>query len=213
MSSPSRFCTEPERIGPNAAIQLAEALRGRNAEPLARAVFAAAGRLEWLDAPPADMIAEGDAARLHAALARLAGPDEFRAHAREAGRRTGRYILANRIPGPARTILRRAPAWLAARLLVRAIAAHAWTFAGSGSFRVLGRRPLTVTILANPLAVTRHEAGGCAWHAAVFRELFRSLVHPQAEARETVCCFDGAPGCRFEIDWPRGRGRALVAPA
>ncbi len=213
MSNPSPFCTEQARIGPNAAIQLAEALRAGGAEPLARAVFAAAGRLEWLDAPPRDMIGEDDAARLHAALAQLSGPDGFRVHAREAGRLTGRYILANRIPGPARTVLVRAPAWLAARLLVRAIAAHAWTFAGSGSFHVVGRRPLTVAISANPLAVAGREAGGCEWHAAVFRELFRSLVHPEADARETECCRDGAPGCLFEIDWPSGRGGALAAPA
>jgi hypothetical protein len=54
--------------------------------------------------------------------------------ARSAGRRTADYLLAHRIPKPVQALLKALPARLAARVLLSAIARHAWTFAGSGVF-------------------------------------------------------------------------------
>lgn len=94
------------------------------------------------------------------------------------------------------------PARLGARLLTAAIARHAWTFAGSGQFRVMSQSPLTFEIVANPL-IAGEEAQGplCHWHAAVFQRLYRRLVWPRARVDELACAAAGAPGCRFVI-WP-----------
>ncbi len=180
---------QPDRIGPNAVVQTAAALRALGGETCAAGVFRAAGVAHWLAAPPESMAEEAGVARLHREMARLA-PEA----AADAGRRVAAYLLANRIPPPAQRLMARLPRPLAARALLTAIRANAWTFAGSGRVRVSGWARPVVEIEANPLAV-----GGCRWHAAVFEGLFAALVSPRACARETACCAAGAPACRFEI--------------
>jgi divinyl protochlorophyllide a 8-vinyl-reductase len=197
MRDPSRSSTEAARIGPNAVIQLGETLAAHNESLLAREVYLAAGHPEWLAHPPQEMVDERPVAQLHAALRRLAPPDVAKDYAREAGMRTGDYILAHRIPKPARMMLRLLPAPISARLLLEAIAANAWTFVGSGRFSYELGTPIVVTIADNPLA----QEPGCVWHEAVFRRLFQSLVQANAEVREVACCARGAPACRFEITW------------
>lgn len=181
------------RIGPNAAIQLGAALATRPA--LAQAVFAAAGHAAWLKVPPSAMLPESDVAALHAALWRLA-PDP-QAVARDAGRRTADYIMANRLPWLARALLIALPPALAEPLLLRAIAAHAWTFTGSGRFAVVARAPTRFEIAANPLARPGADAR-CAWHEAVFTTLWQRLVMPGARVVEERCGHGGAP-CRFAV--------------
>ena len=209
MSGRSRSSTDPAVIGPNAVIQLGETLAAHGEDRLAREIYLAAGCPDWLDHPPEAMVGEDAVVRLHAALWRIAPPELAAAYAAEAGMRTGDYILAHRIPKPGRLLLRALPAGASARLLVEAIAAHAWTFAGSGRFSHEAGTPLVVSIAANPLA----GQGGCVWHAAVFRRLFQSLVHPEARVRETACCAAGAPACRFEIAWPGAGVRPLARGA
>ena len=196
---------EAARIGPNAVIQLGEALRAGGHESLGRAIYAAARCPDWFDAPPSEMVGEDAVASLHRALYRMAPPKLACELADDAGARTGAYILANRIPAPARMLLRVLPAGPSARLLLRAISAHAWTFAGSGVFAHAGHRPTTVLIARNPLAISPH----CIWHTAVFRVLFRELVHPHCTVTEVECCGQGAPACRFEIDWTTRPVRAV----
>jgi divinyl protochlorophyllide a 8-vinyl-reductase len=181
------------RVGPNAILQTAEALHAAGGEALAARAFGRAGLASLLAAPPADMVAEDDAARLLRALPEVLPPAQAEALLAEAGRRTGDYILAHRIPRPAQAVLRALPAWAASRLLLAAIRKHAWTFAGSGRVRVRGGGRLEIA--ANPLAVA-----GCAWHRAVFSRLFEALVAPRVGVRETACCARGAPACRFEIE-------------
>jgi len=192
------------RVGPNAVIQLGHALRERYGDDVAREVYAAAGEAGLLDAPPEAMVDERLVARLFAALhQRLPGPAASATAAR-AGTRTADYLLANRIPGPVRTLLRALPAPLSARLLLRAVAANAWTFAGSGGFRVRAGAPHVIEIDANPVATP-----GCAWHVAVFEGLFHTLVSERARVRHPRCCHAGARTCRFEVDVPSAIPRAL----
>lgn len=185
------------RIGPNALLQLAPVLERAGGVGLREAIFAAGGvqGLPGLDA----MIPEGPVAAVHQALrARL--PDRAAELAAEAGGRTADYILANRIPKPAQTLLRHLPRALSGPLLARAIAANAWTFAGSGGFRVVSTRPMVFQITDNP--VVRGEQAAtpvCHWHAAVFAGLFAALVDPRVQVTETACCACGAPACRFEV--------------
>lgn len=178
-------------IGPNAVIQLGEALRPHRG--LAEAVFAAAGHGDWLRDAPEQMVPEGEVAALHAALYALS-PRAIEL-AQEAGTRTGDYILANRIPAAARLLLRALPAALAEPLLVAAIARHAWTFAGSGRFVQLPGRPARFGIDRNPLA---RDHGHCRWHEAVFTRLWQKLIDPAATVVETTCGH-GDGQCRFAV--------------
>jgi len=184
----------PGRVGPNAVIRLGEALRDRHGEARASAVFDRAGLGSILVEPPAEMVDERAAAGLFDALFAALPGDEAVAIAADAGKRTADYVLAHRIPRPAQAVLRILPPPLAARMLLRAIASSAWTFAGSGVFRARAGSPNVVEIAANPLAMP-----GCAWHVAVFERLFRALVSPRSTVRHTRCCDAGAPACRFEI--------------
>lgn len=184
----------PSRVGPNAIIQLGEALCDRYGREVAGEVYGAAGMCALLDQPPQEMVDEQLVAALFRALRQRLPADEAAAVAADAGERTAQYLLANRIPRPARALLKALPAPLSARLLLRAMAANAWTFAGSGSFRARAGSPHRVEIAANPIAMP-----GCVWHVAVFQTLFRALVAPRAGVRETACCLQGVPACRFEI--------------
>ena len=97
-------------------------------------------------------------------------------------------------------LLQHSPPWLAAPLLARTIDRHAWTFAGSGRFRIASKRPLVFELHDNP--VVRGETAAepiCHWHAAVFQRLFNSLVDPDLTCRETACCATGSDCCRFEL--------------
>lgn len=200
-------------IGPNAVIQLGEALRAMLGEQRAAGLYAQAGCAAWFATPPDAMVDERRTAALHQALRRDL-PEEAPRILAEAGRRTGDYILAHRIPKPAQWLLRHLPAGLAGPLLLDAIGRHAWTFAGTGRFTARRGHPCPVEIAGNPLvAGERAAAPVCVWHAAVFRRLFQELVHPAAEVREIACGATGAPACRFAIDWPSGFGRpAAVTP-
>ncbi len=183
-------------VGPNAVIQLAAALRAAPvAIGAAEQVFASAGFLRLLNVPPDVMIDEAIPARLFEALWRELPPEQAARIAHDAGRRTGAYVLANRIPTVAQVVLRTLPPRFAAPLLLKAIRRNAWTFAGSGICRVTPGNPAIITIAHNPLAMP-----GCVWHIGVFECLFRALVSEGTRVRHSDCRIDGAPACRFEID-------------
>ncbi len=184
------------RVGPNAVIQLAAALRHRLDDRAARAVFARAGRRQWLLAAPREMVDERFARELFETVVALFPETVASGVLSEAGRRTADYVLANRIPRPVRAVLPALPPPLSSRLLMAAIGRNAWTFAGSGAFRAQAGAPRAIEIEANPLAVP-----GCPWHVAVFERLFRALVTPHARVRHTRCSCAGAPACRFAIDF------------
>jgi divinyl protochlorophyllide a 8-vinyl-reductase len=183
-------------IGPNAILQLLPQIERIGGSAQVARMLADAGVTQVPDG--SHMIPEGDAARLHQLLRREA-PEVAPQMASEAGRATADYILAHRIPKPAQTILRILPATLAARALSKAIAKHAWTFAGSGVFRVVS--PWCYEIAQNPIVRGEHSVTPlCHWHAAVFARLYQVLVHPDCTCRETTCCAAcNGTVCRFEI--------------
>lgn len=182
------------RIGPNAVIQVAAALRAAGGEPVARRVFAAAGLEGVLVDPPTGMVDERLVARLHRALFSSFPADTAAELADTAGMRTGDYILANRIPAPLQWVMKALPPRPAARLLLMGIARNAWTFAGSGTVKVIAGRPAFIEITGNPIGTP-----GCRWHCGVFRRLFEVLVSPRVEVGECACGLDTDTLCRFEI--------------
>lgn len=186
------------RIGPNAITRVAEALGPARARP----VFVHAGLAAYLERPPQAMVDEREVIALHAALRQDLGEAEARRIAADAGRRTAAYLLAHRIPAPVQVVLKRLPAALAARVLLKAISGHAWTFAGSGRFTARAGRPVVLSIANNPLCrgVTSSEPC-CDYYSAVFELLFRTLVHRGAHVVETACEASGDPACVFEIRW------------
>lgn len=195
------------RIGPNAVLQLLDVLAADGDDALSARLLAEAG----LRAPPSThgLMPEAPAAAMHQALRRQV-PGRAAGLAARAGAGTADYILAHRIPRPAQWVLRFLPGVLSAPLLARAIARNAWTFAGSGRFRLVSTRPVVFEIADNPIVRgERADAPLCAWHAAVFTRLFAALVDPRAVAVETACCAAGAPACRFEL---HRSGRPAAAP-
>ncbi|MBF9058507.1 bacteriochlorophyll 4-vinyl reductase [Rhodobacterales bacterium HKCCSP123] len=192
------------RIGPNAILQLVPVLEESAGRDWTAHVLAMAGIFELPD-PAGGLIDEAPAARLHQAM-RLEMPEVAPMLAREAGWRTGEYILAHRIPKGAQRLLRVLPARLAVPILSRAIAKHAWTFCGSGAFRLVSAWPAVFEIADNPVVRgERSDVPLCHWHAAVFERLFSALCGPRWRVVETGCCAQGHAACRFELSRaPRG---------
>ncbi len=193
---------ENDRIGPNAIIQVLEALTAEFGQASTAAFFESIGLGAHSASRPCDMVAERDVAVLQASLRERFGVDVATVISREAGRRTGDYLLAHRIPKRAQQLLRWMPAALAARILARAIARHAWTFAGSGSFHVIAGRPFVLSIRHNPMcSMIRSATPSCDYYAATFERIFQAIVHPNATVTETQCESMGAPACVFEVCW------------
>ena len=189
--------TDAARIGPNAILQLVPVLDSAIGVDRRAELLAAADIEELPDGTR--MIDEAPVARLHQTL-RTRVPDLAPSLSRQAGSSTGDYILANRIPRFAQRLLRVLPAGMSARLLAHAIARHAWTFAGSGTFSVVSERPLVFEIADNPVVRGEHSTTPvCAWHAAVFERLYRKLVDDRYRVTEVACGAMGAEACRFEL--------------
>lgn len=182
-------------IGPNAIIQLGETLGARHLQEKAIGIYAKAGCLPLLAKPPSSMVDERCVHLLFTATTEIMDKSEAASCLAEAGTRTGAYILENRIPRLARILLPLLPAGLALRILLRAIAQHSWTFAGSGRFSFEPGNPARVSIGGNTVATPL----GCVWHVAVFNRLFGTLLRSKVEVRETCCCGKGHSACVFEI--------------
>jgi divinyl protochlorophyllide a 8-vinyl-reductase len=192
------------RIGPNAITRLAEALRPQVGDVVTERIFDRAGLTPYLDQPPDRMVDEVEVTRLHQAMLKTVGATMARQVARDAGRRTGDYLLAHRIPRPVQWLLKRLPPTLAARMLIASIAGHAWTFAGSGAFAARIGDPVVLKIRGNPMCRgAQASEPACHYYAATFERLFQALVHRQTAVIEVACEARGDTECRFELHWPR----------
>jgi divinyl protochlorophyllide a 8-vinyl-reductase len=204
MSSPQTVSMTASfgRIGPNAVIRIAEALRALEGHESLELVFQAAGLVRYLIKLPEEMIDEREVARLHRALYDVLGSDRARVVNAAAGRLTADYLMRHRIPALAQGVLRRLPCRLASRLLSNAIAGHAWTFAGTGMFAVRHGRPTTFEITGCPICRGQTMRGAvCDFYAGTFERLFSCLVHRDACAVEVACGAKGDIACRFEVRW------------
>jgi divinyl protochlorophyllide a 8-vinyl-reductase len=188
------------RIGPNAILRVMDALRAEQDAPVRGTVLERAGISGYLDAPPETMVDQGEVRALHSALREVLGIDGARRIGRDAGRRTGDYLLAHRIPGFAQRILRALPAPIAGRLLLKAITKNAWTFAGTARFTVAPGRVHRLTLAGCQVCEgASSETPLCDYYAAAFERLFQILVDPRSEVIETECQAQGHPACVFEI--------------
>lgn len=195
--------TNPVGVGPNAITRLAEALALRGGTALAERIFSRAGLVRHLADPPTRLVDEDDVARLHSALVQDLGPSGATEVSAAAGRLTADYLLAHRIPGAAQSLLRRLPRRLAASLLVRAIARHAWTFSGSGHFSYrFAPDHLELTLEGSPVCRRiESDTPACAFLAATFERVFAAILGPATRVVETDCAACGAKACRFVVTW------------
>lgn len=183
-------------VGPNAVLQTLSAVE-RLVAPEARRALIHQACLPNEGAADDQLVDAAVVRRLNASLFASLGDACARTVLREAGRRTGAYVLEHRIPALARTLLSRLPRTLAAHLLLGAIARHAWTFAGDAPVTIRrGVLTATVVITRNPLATAP-----CDWHQQVFLHLFEALLDGPIRVEETACVGLGADACRFVMDW------------
>jgi divinyl protochlorophyllide a 8-vinyl-reductase len=192
--------TSTGRIGPNAVLRVIEALRADAGEDVTRTILEGARVPHYLTSPPETMVDQREVSALHAALRDSLGREGAKRIGRDAGERTADYLLAHRIPGLAQAVLKQLPAPLAGRLLLKAITKNAWTFAGTARFSVSPGRVHRLTLEGCQVcADARSETPICDYYAAAFQRLFRVLVDPRAEVRETECQAQGHPACVFTI--------------
>jgi divinyl protochlorophyllide a 8-vinyl-reductase len=190
------------RVGPNAIIRVAEALREIGGTDLERDLLNKAGLSAYVAEMPAEMVDEREVTRLQRAVQTALDPQRARILMLDAGRRTGDYLLANRIPRPVQRVLRVLPAALASRILLVAIGRNAWTFAGSGRFDIKPGQPVKLTLTGCPLCSEAvSDVPLCDYYAATFERLFRELVNARAVATETSCHAVSGPACVFEVCW------------
>lgn len=198
-----RHAGAPGRIGPNAVLRTLEGLEERLDAVALRTLLAREG-LEALQASrPDTMVDETVVAALFRAVSASLGSTEAQLVQWEAGQRTARYLLAHRIPRPVQALLRVLPAGLAAPILLRSIAAHAWTFAGTGRFAWTSHRlGAEVAIARCPLCRGQRAAEPrCAFYAGTFAGLFRALVARGTRVTERLCEARGQASCAFELRW------------
>jgi len=196
-------------IGPNAITRVAQVLPAWRGTAWAEQLFERAGLLRHWRSPPEQMVREDEVRALHAALREAMPAEEAAAVSRAAGLATADYLLGHRIPRAVQRLLKLLPAPVAARVLLKAITQHAWTFAGSGEFSVLwprqrsrGSARVVLQIRNNPLCRQLHAgAPACDYYAATFERLFQVLVHADARVLETACEACGDDACRFELRW------------
>ena len=182
------------QIGPNAVIQLERALKVMQGVDAAEVLFRRAGHGDLLIEPPAQMVDERIPARLFAQLWQDQ-PGQATRIAREAGRLTADYVIANRIPQAVKIAMKVLPSRVAAFLLLGAIRRNAWTFAGSGTCEISLVPHLLIAIKNNPIKMPE-----CAWHTAVIERLFQRLVVHHACVRHIGSDDAGTSTNRFEIE-------------
>jgi divinyl protochlorophyllide a 8-vinyl-reductase len=186
------------QIGPNAIIQMVEALRRAWGLEQTRALLNSLGLGEYVDKPPQHMLPQAQVADLHLRLHGMVDARSFKSITRAAGLRTADYLLAHRIPRPVQWLLKRMPHAIAARVLCLAIARHAWTFAGSGEFSYTWAPRLVFRVRGNPLCSRiGSETPVCHYYAATFERLFRVLVNEDLRVQELQCEASGAAVCEF----------------
>lgn len=188
------------RIGPNAIVQLAHTLCAHHGRAVAASLLGESTRYTLATLPEA-MVNEEEVQAFVQHCMHSLGHMQGLAALHEAGARTATYLMAHRIPRMAQLAMRAAPRGLALRMLLRAIKAHAWTFAGSGQFSVVQTsRGATLTFqhCAMCRGITAH-APVCAFYAGTFQQLIQQLVTQTALVQETRCCAAGHDCCQFEV--------------
>ncbi len=189
------------RIGPNAIIQTVGALEEERGPQETRRFLGRIGRGDLAERLPTTMVDELAFISLIGALRADMGVEAAGRILARSGERTAAYLLANRIPAPARAVLPLLPRRLGLSLLLRAIAGHAWTFAGGGrfSYSVDGKGAI---LRLGSCPECRGLAAGeplCRYYEHCFEALLRPLIDRRLSVREVACAAAGGEACVFEV--------------
>jgi divinyl protochlorophyllide a 8-vinyl-reductase len=187
-----------DRVGPNAITRTYEALLAAGDRRIADEIFAHAGIARYVPCPPTRPVPVAEFRALVRETHRFLGRESALAVLADAGRRVGTYVLTHRIPGPVRWLLPRLPAPLALRLLFRAMARNAWTFAGHAPVHFDAPRG-QINVIGAPTADALGPDPACGFYTAAFSVLIAALIRPSPQVTEDVCCATGAPACRFVL--------------
>jgi len=198
-----RSSDRPGRIGPNAVLQVFNALEEGHGVQEATRMARLAGLSHHREQAPATMIDERDVVALHKTVRNAMTGKEADQILWRAGERTADYILANRIPKPVQIMLRALPAKLASRLLLKAIAKNAWTFAGSGTFAFTAGKPAILTLTDCPACTEVYAYNErCAYYSATLQGLFQALAHKRSRIEDDLSLTTNGRVRRFVLDWP-----------
>lgn len=195
--------TGAARIGPNAIIQTVGALEEAWGRAETRAFLERVGRGDLAERLPATMVDEQEFVALIGALRAEAGVAEAGRILARSGERTAGYLLAHRIPRPAHLALPLLPPAMGLRVLLKAIAAHAWTFAGTGRFSyAVGRGEAALRLADCPECRGIAAAEPiCRYYEQCFQTLLQTLIDRRVRVRETACVASGAEACTFTVTW------------
>lgn len=189
------------RIGPNAIIQTVgalEDLRGREAAHALLAQMGYAGLPEHL---PSEKIDEAEFIAMVGALRSALGLEQAGTILARSGERTADYVRHNRIPAPVRALLPLLPSRMGLRILLPAISAHSWTFAGAGRFSFeVGGHGATLRLADSPECrgmASDHPI--CSYYSACFQSLLRPMIDQRLHVREVACAAQGHAACVFEV--------------
>jgi divinyl protochlorophyllide a 8-vinyl-reductase len=190
------------RIGPNAILQTVAVMREQLGDRTTDALLRQSTPYS-LDRLPRQMVPEGEPHALVVALRDAVGDGWCARILRDAGHRTGDYLLRHRIPRPAQWIIRLLPPSAGFATLARAMARHAWTFAGTGTFSwtgAVGDQAAGFTIAHCPMCRGLHATVPmCDFYAGTFERLLRVLVADDTVVHETHCLACGGDACRFVV--------------
>ncbi len=191
------------RIGPNAIIQTVGALEEAWGRGETQGFLRRMGRDDLVERLPATMVDEQEFIALINALRAEVGSEEAGRILARSGERTAGYLLAHRIPRPAHVVLPLLPPAAGLRLLLKAIAAHAWTFAGTGRFSYAVGRSEAVLYLADCPECRGVGAAEplCRYYEQCFQTLLQTLIDRRVRVRETACVAGGAGACTFTVTW------------
>lgn len=189
------------RIGPNSIIQTVGAIEEERGPQATQAYLRRIGQGEFAEQLPTTMVDETTFISLIGAIRADMGVEAAGRILARSGERTADYLLANRIPAPARVVLPWLPRRLGLSILLKAISGHAWTFAGTGRFSYhVDSRGATLSLGDSP------ECRGmtadrpiCRYYASCFQALLRPLIDRRLVVCEVACAAHGGEACVFEV--------------
>ena len=192
-------CDGTRLIGANTLIQTALALQELEGA-VARDVLGDVGEAEAGTYAPDELVDERRFAALVSAMLARLGEARTGAVMWRSGTLAADALLAERIPPPFQWIVRRLSHPLGMRVLLDAVASHAWTFVGSGAFRYEQREDGATELEIAGCPACRGlttMAPLCGFYAASFERLFRRLLDDRMRVREVACHACGGSGCRL----------------
>lgn len=181
------------RMGPNSVIQTFNAVKARFGDSKAQELLRCAGLDKYSRELPCEMIDEQEFHRLVKSVCETFNEPVRSEILLDAGRRTAYYLLQTRIPKFFQWLLKRLPTRWAAKLLLRSIQRHSWTFAGSGTF------DYQVGVAIEAVVVVKCVANDTVayFYGGALHTLFQTLFKDKTDFKVKVAPSNDGLLCRY----------------